>query len=72
MLQKKRMTPTISLKFLFMSSNCDVTICKNHFVDVTLFLAGGDKVAYFLDRPPKIIIGYLICNNVFGLIYYVN
>ena len=37
--------------FLCVGSNCDITICQNHFAGVALFLAGGDKVGYFLDRP---------------------
>ena len=37
--------------FLCMGNNCDVTIRQNHFADVALFLAGGDKVRYFLDQP---------------------
>ena len=51
MLQKKKMTPTIGLKFFIRGSNCDVTIRQNQFSGVILFLAGEDKVGYFLDRP---------------------
>ena len=34
-----------------MGSNCDVTIGQNHFAGVASFLAGGDEVGYFLNRP---------------------
>ena len=54
MLQKKRIAPTIGLKFLCMGSNCDITICQNHFARASLFLVGGDKVKYFLDKPHTI------------------
>ena len=37
--------------FLCVCSNCDVTIRQNHFAGVALFLAGGDRVGYFLNRP---------------------
>ena len=33
-----------------MGSNCDITIRQNHFAGMALFLIGGDKVRYFLDR----------------------
>ena len=39
---KKRMTPTIGLKFLCASSNCDVTIRQNHFAGVALFFKGEE------------------------------
>ena len=45
------MKPTIGLKFLCVGSSCDVTIRQNHFAVAALFLAGGDKVGYFLNRP---------------------
>ena len=37
--------------FYVWAVNCDVTICQNRFVGMALFLAGGNKVRYFLDRP---------------------
>ena len=33
-----------------MFSNCDFAIRQNHFADVALFLAGGDRIGYFVDR----------------------
>ena len=32
-------------------SSCDVTIRQNQFAGVALFLAGGGRVGYFLNRP---------------------
>ena len=64
---KKKMTPTIGLKLFYACAVIVTSKCQNHFADVVLFLAGGDRVGYFLDRPrilvqPALSIG-LLCEQ---------
>ena len=54
MLQKKDNDTNYQFEIFYvwaLGSNCDVTICQNDFAGMVLFLVGGDKVRYFLDRP---------------------
>ena len=42
---------------------------KNHFVGVALFLAGGNRVGYFLDRP-RIVVPKTTFICLFSLLSY--
>ena len=47
---KKRMTPTIGLKFFVWAVIVTLQSAQNHCAGVAMFLAEGDKVGYFLNR----------------------